>query len=68
MPGKKKKKKKTGNFASENPDVEEELIALDSIYGDSFEFDEDRHGFTVLIVPHPGEMEENHCTAELHVR
>ena len=72
MPGKNKKNKKSSNpggqFAEENIDVEEELLALDSIYGDSFSCDADRRGFTVLIVPHPGEMEENHCTAELHVR
>ena len=67
----KKKKKKHAGGASQwdlNQDVEEELLALESIYADAFEVDEDRHGFTCMIVPHPGQGEENHCSAEMHVR
>ena len=72
MPLNKKKKKKAcggGNHAtSTNPDVEEEILALESIYAEEFAVDHDRQGFTCRIVPHPGDMEENFTSAELHVR
>lgn len=69
---KKKKKKKAGggggHAASSNPEIEEELMALESIYAEEFEADTDRRGFTCMIVPHPGDVEENFTSAELHVR
>ena len=75
MPLNKKKKKKASGSGgihlhgvASNPDIEEELLALESIYAEEFEVDPDRKGFTCMIVPHPGDMEENYASAELHVR
>ncbi len=80
MPTKKKKKKpsasgsashaalRSGSFKGVNPDVEDELTALESIFGDSIEVDADRQGFTLLIVPHPAEMDANYTSCELQLR
>ncbi len=47
---------------------EEEQFALAAIYRDSYREDEDSHGFSLMVVPHPGQAEENYCSVELSVR
>jgi hypothetical protein len=71
---KKKKKKPSTGGANQNikreptADVKDELLALESIYAESFVVDKDRLGFALYVVPHPGDMEENHACIELNVR
>jgi hypothetical protein len=64
---KKKIKKHTVGFAL-SQDVTDEIIALAAIYGEDFELDEDSHGYTVRIVPHPGDVEPNLVAVKLHIR
>lgn len=51
MGGKRKARKKAPPEG--NAIAEEELSALESIYGDGLEVDSDRHGFCVEVIPHP---------------
>jgi hypothetical protein len=61
--GKKKKKN-----SDQNTEMEEELQALSSIYDEEFRIDEDRHGFMLRVVPHPGDVDDNWSAVYLHVR
>lgn len=51
MGGKRKGKKKT--HADHNVEAADELVALQAIYGSDLDPDRDRHGFQLLVVPHP---------------
>jgi hypothetical protein len=68
MAKKKKKTKKQSAGWALSQEVTDEIIALAAIYGEDFELDEDSHGYTVRIVPHPGDFEPNLCAVKLHIR
>ncbi len=49
--------------AADNPDVQDELMALSAIYAeDAFRMHEDGQGFALLVVPSPGNAEENYVS------
>lgn len=65
---KKKRKLKVG-FTLSQEEQEEERIALQAIFGDDFQPDESNiHAFVLHVVPHPGELEINFVSIDLHVR
>jgi len=70
---KKKKKKQhqqttSSSRAAVQQDIAEEILALEAIYADDFSLHDDGLGFQLLVVPHPGQLQDNHCSVELHVR
>jgi hypothetical protein len=66
----KKKKKRLPQRQKENIKlaIAEEILALEAIYGEDFQLHEDGIGFALKVVPHPGALEDNFVTIELHVR
>ena len=46
----------------------EELAALEAIYRDDIQIDDDRHGFSLRVLPHPAELQENLVSTVLCVR
>ncbi len=54
--------------AAVKQEVAEEILALEAIYGEDFALHEDGIGFALHIVPHPGALEDNYCSVQLHVR
>ena len=46
----------------------DELLALEAIYSEAVAVREDQGGFTMTVVPHPGEAEENYVSVQLIVR
>lgn len=73
--GYKKKKRPTTNkkrdAAREELDMEEareEVLALSAIFGEALEVRDDEGGFTLRVVPHPGEAMANHVAVQLIVR
>lgn len=54
--------------AEHRMEQEEELVALEAIFGDEFRAHVDGLGADVTIVPHPGELESNFVTCDLHIR
>lgn len=68
MAKKKKPKKKLG-FALSQEEQEEEMIALQAIFGEDFHPEEtNSHAFVLHVVPHPGELESNFVSIDLNVR
>jgi hypothetical protein len=65
---KKKKKRTAPSVADIKHEVAEEILALQAIYADDFRLHEDGVGFAVTVVPHPGALETNYVSLELHVR
>lgn len=72
--GKKKKqggKRRSAAVAAlEQEEAKEELLALTAIFGEDIEVHEghDSLGFTLQVVPHPGEAEANYVSVTLVVR
>ena len=67
------KKKKKGQRRRAIKDLSqeearEELLALQYIFGEDLVVHEDRLGFTLSIVPHPGEAQANHVAVTLVAR
>lgn len=60
-----KKKRVKQKALTELEDVQDEVLAIESIFGSSFEADENRKGFKLRIVPHPGEAEANYTSVML---
>ena len=58
----KKKKKKSLKRREMQEEAKEELEVLAAIFGDHFSLDEDAHGFTLQVVPHPGRTEPNYVS------
>lgn len=65
--GKRKKQRRPVN-AEGQEDAAEELAALEAIYGDDIQIDDDRHGFSLRVLPHPAELQENLVSTVLAVR
>eukprot|EP00884_Botryococcus_braunii_P014774 jgi/Botrbrau1/23298/Bobra.0102s0039.1 len=63
----KKAKKKDHKAHSLKEEATDELLALQAIYED-FELHDDGMGFTLRIVPHPGEAQENWVSIKLAFR
>jgi len=71
MPPSKAKKAKGGKAAAAEaipPEVEEEFVAIESIFFDSFHLHEDSLGFTLHIVPELASPEDNFVSVELLFR
>ena len=69
----KKKKRPRKNQAEGFAEANEELLALSAIYGGSasngmLTVHDDNRGWTMRVVPHPGDFEANHVSVELFVR
>jgi len=64
----KKKKGKSSRAAVDLEEAKEEMVALDSIYAEAFTPLESGKGFSMLIVPHPGEAAANFNSVELQVK
>lgn len=63
----KKAKKKDHKAHALKEEATDELLALQAIYED-FDLHDDRMGFTLRIVPHPGEAQENWVSITLAFR
>lgn len=66
--GKKKKKKGRSRASADYEEATDEMLALQSIYDSSFTPAEDGLGFTIAIVPHPGEAASNSCSIDLEIK
>lgn len=66
--GRKKKKKGNNKHAFDFEEAEEEMLALHGIYDQDFHEHEFGRGFTILIVPHPGDTLLNQCSVEMEIR
>lgn len=64
----KKKKKKSSKRREMQQEAKEELEVLAAIFGDHFTLDEDAHGFSLQVVPHPGRTEPNYVSVQLSAR
>ena len=62
-----KKKQRRPPIADGHEEAAEELAALQAIY-ESIELDDDRHGFSLRVLPHPAELQENLVSTVLSVR
>lgn len=49
-------------------EIAEELLAIEAIYAEDFQLHADGVGFTLHIVPHPGDLHANYCFVDLDVR
>lgn len=65
---KKKKKKPHAKRHEMQEEAKEELLVLAAIFGDQFTLDEDAHGFSLHVVPHPGRTEPNYVSVHLTAR
>jgi hypothetical protein len=66
--GRKKKQRRPPNTEG-HKEAAEELAALEAIYGgDDIHIDDDRHGFSLRVLPHPAELQENLVSTVLSVR
>lgn len=50
------------------PEAQEELAALEAIYVNEFTLDDTGMGFSLKVLPHPGEAEANFISITLSVR
>lgn len=64
----KKKKRSKARTTTDFEEATDEMLALQSIYEKEFTSTEHGNGFTISIVPHPGEFELNRCSIDLEVR
>lgn len=66
----KKKKKKSRPSANrqeqDRQEIEDEILALEAIYGDDFTLHDDANGFDLVILPENSEA--NYVSVELRVR
>lgn len=46
----------------------DELIALKAIFEEDLVLHNNEHGFTLRVVPHPGEAQVNYVSVELEVK
>ena len=69
MAKKKKSKAKKGTTAGPSTEApaEEELTAIEAIFPET-EAHEDRHGFSLRVLPHYDEAETNHVSIVLKIR
>ena len=68
----KKSKRRTAaheaEFEFDREEVRDELLALQAIYGDDLILLDNNEGFTLHVVPHPGEAETNYVSLNLEIR
>lgn len=68
MAKKKKKTKKNVHHINElHEEVQEELVALQAIFGEDLTVHDDQKGFSLRVVPHPGEAEVNHVSVIINI-
>lgn len=65
---KKSKQKKDAREQLENAESREELLVLQAIFAEAMEVRPDESGFSIRVVPHPGEAAANHVAVQLIVR
>lgn len=68
MARKKKRQTSKARQAEPSEEAQEELIALEAIFGEHFFADDDGRGFRLVVFPHPGEAQANFVSAELSCR
>ncbi len=70
MKKKKAKVKRRATAATQlsQEEAREELLALEAIFGEDLTVHEGSLGFTLRVVPHPGEAAFNHVAVTLVVR
>lgn len=59
---------RAGPPAEVKQEIAEEILALEAIYGDDFVLDLDGVGFSLRVVPHPGDAQAGFTSVVLHVR
>jgi hypothetical protein len=64
----KKKKGKNIRAAVDLDEAKEEMVAIHSIYAEAFTPSDNGKGFSMVIVPHPGEAAVNFNSVELELR
>lgn len=64
----KKKKRNKAKAVTDFEEATDEMLALQSIYEQEYTPTEHGNGFTISIVPHPGDFGLNKCSVELEVR
>lgn len=65
--GKRKKQRRAPN-AEGQEEANEELLALEAIYAEDLTVDDDRHGFSLRVLPHPAELQQNLVSTVLAIR
>ena len=63
-----KKKKSKARTATDAQEAKDELLALESIFAEDFSRHSDGHGFSIAVLPHPGDAEVNFVSVDLEVR
>lgn len=63
-----KKKKPKPKPAVDAQEANDELLALESIFAQEFSRHADGHGFSLTVLPHPGDAEINFISVDLEVR
>ena len=64
----KKKKRGKSKVSNDFEEANEEMLALQSIYDEEFCPTDIGNGFTITIVPHPGDVASNRCSIDLEIR
>ena len=60
-----RKKKGKQKNVSDFEDIQDELVAIESIFGSAFGANENKRGFKLRVVPHCGEAESSHVSVML---
>lgn len=60
-----KKKKGKQKAETDMQDMHDEMLAIESIFGSAFGGQDNGKGFTLRIVPHAGDAEDNHTSVLL---
>ncbi len=63
-----RKKKRPARKPELDEEAQEELLALAAIFDEHFVLDGDGQGFKLVVVPHPGDAQASHVSAELSCR
>ncbi len=64
----KRKKPRKALIAEGQEEAQEELTALEAIYAEELTVDDDRHGFSLRVLPHPAELQQNLVSTVLSIR
>ena len=64
----KKKKLKSKAGAADMDEAIDEMVALQSIFAEEYRPDNAGTGFSLFVVPHPGQAAANHVSLDLDIR
>jgi hypothetical protein len=67
MKKKRGKKRQEQGEAVSSEEQRDELLALSLIYCEDLSAEEDGSGFSLVVLPHPGEAETNHVRVRLRI-